>query len=84
VDETVVASNVPLTPPATVAQAQRLATHRDAVLATLPHRLMPSTASTRVANGILAVERSVGTGYLELWPIHCHVSFEVRIHASYE
>ncbi|MCW2688470.1 MAG: hypothetical protein JWR37_3360 [Mycobacterium sp.] len=34
------AGNVPLTPPATVAQAQRLATHRDALLATpvLTHR----------------------------------------------
>jgi hypothetical protein len=31
---TLMASNVPLTPPATVAQAQRLATHRDALLAT--------------------------------------------------
>ena len=31
---TLMASNVPLIPPATVAQAQRLATHRDALLAT--------------------------------------------------
>jgi hypothetical protein len=31
---TLMASNVPLTPPATVAQAQRLATHRDALLTT--------------------------------------------------
>lgn len=31
---TLMAGNVPLTPPATLAQAQRLATHRDALLAT--------------------------------------------------
>lgn len=34
---TLMAGNVPLIPPATVAQAQRLATHRDALLATHIH-----------------------------------------------